>query len=642
MSAKTRTKAKSHAVRSLPRKPASSSSYWLPCAWAGVLVLMALIAYAHAIGCGFIWDDDYYVEANETLRSFDGLRRIWCEPGAVPQYYPLVHTTFWVEYRLWGLHPAGYHLVNVLLHAAAAVLLWRLLARLGLPGAWLAAAIFAVHPVEVESVAWITERKNVLSAVFALAAILAYLQFSHSGTKSDDASPSMATPRWRAYVVAFVLFVAALLSKTVTVSVPAVLLVILWWKRGQIPWRDLALLVPFFIIGIALALVTVRMEKNTVGAVGAAWDLSLVGRCLVAGRALWFYAGKLLWPVGLNFFYPHWDINAHDPWQYVYPAAALAVLTGLWLARGRVGRGPLAAVLIFAGVLVPALGFFDVYPFRYSFVADHFQYHASMALIALAAAIATIGWRRMAGSSRWPGSLTAAAVLIVLSVLTWQRTFVYDDQMKLFTDVVARDPKSWIGHNNLGTLYLQKDVPQGIAHLSIALQLQPTYTETHVAFAAALAEMGECQRAIEMLERALAVPDAPPSRRALAYNSLAWILATCGDERPRDSRRAVEMAEEAVRLAPDAGALQGTLGAALYRAGDLSRATEALEKSIRANGGYSVDRFFLAMINERLERHDEARRLYQEGVAWRQQHGPQSAEALRIEAEAAKVVGRAP
>jgi tetratricopeptide (TPR) repeat protein len=642
MSAKTRTKAKSNAARSVPRKDADSPSYWLPWAWAGVLLLFALIAYSHAIGCGFIWDDDYYVEANETLHSIDGLRRIWFEPGAVPQYYPLVHTTFWVEYHLWGLHPAGYHLVNVLLHATGAVLLWRLLARLGLPGAWLAAAIFAVHPVEVESVAWITERKNVLSAVFALAAILAYLQFSPPETVNDGATQPLTAPRWRAYFLAFVLFVAALLSKTVAVSVPAVLLVILWWKRGKISWRDLTLLGPFFVIGISLALVTVTMEKNTVGAVGAAWDLSFVGRCLVAGHALWFYAGKLLWPVGLNFFYPRWDINTHDLWQYVYPAAALAVLLGLWLARGRVGRGPLAAVLIFAGVLVPALGFFNVYPFRYSFVADHFQYHASMALIALMAAIATIGWRRLGDSSRWLGALTAAAVLIVSGVLTWQRTFVYDDQLTLFTDVVARDPKSWIGHNNLGTLYLQKDVPQGIAHLSIALRLQPTYTETHIAFAAALAEIGECQRAIELLEQALAVPDVPQSRRALACNSLAWILATCRDERQRDPQRAVAMAEEAVHLAPDVGALQGTLGAALYRAGDLAKATEALEKSVKANGGYSADRFFLAMINEKLGNHEEALRFYREGVMWRQQHEPQSAEALRIEAEAAKAIRPTP
>ena len=276
----------------------------------------------------------------------------------------------------------------------------------------------------------------------------------------------------------------------------------------------------------------------------------------------------------------------HDPWQYLYPAAAVAVIVGLWFARARMGRGPLAAVLVFAGVLVPALGFFDVYPFRYSFVADHFQYHASMALIALATAGVTLGWRSIANdaSTGLLGPATATSVLAVLSVLTWQRTLVYDSQMTLFTDVVARDPDSWIGHNNLGTLYLQQDLAQAIVHLSAASQLNSTYTETHNALASALAEMGECGRAIDWLERALAVPErASPTQRALSYNNLAWILATCRDEQHRDPPRAVEMAEAAVRIAPDLGALQGTLGAALIGRGLLASGRSAGE--IHRHGG---------------------------------------------------------
>ncbi len=210
---------------------------WSLMAWGGLLVALVVATYWPTLSNQFIWDDDVYVENNVHLRSFAGLGQIWFKLGAVPQYYPLVHTTFWVEYHLWGLNPMGYHAVNMVLHAAAAVLVWRLLARLEVPGAWLAAALFAVHPVCVESVAWITERKNVLSLVLALGSLLAYLRFS---------PPQAARGPWAWYALALVLYVCALWSKTVTASVPAVLLVIYWWKRGTLPWQEFGRLSPFF------------------------------------------------------------------------------------------------------------------------------------------------------------------------------------------------------------------------------------------------------------------------------------------------------------------------------------------------------------------------------------------------------------
>ena len=242
---------------------------------------------------GFIWDDDDYVQDNLTLRSLAGLGQIWFQPGATRQYYPLVHTTYWLEYRLWDLNPTGYHVVNVILHALSAVLVWRLLIRLKVPGAWAAAALFALHPVHVESVAWITERKNTLSGAFYLSAAWAYLRYE------EARSP-------RLYWAALLLFAAALLSKTVTCTLPAALLLVLWWK-GQRPMRRTAVtLVPFFALGVAMSGVTVWMEKHSVGAWGPEWDLSLVERGLIAGRALWFYAAKLLVPLNLTFIYPRW------------------------------------------------------------------------------------------------------------------------------------------------------------------------------------------------------------------------------------------------------------------------------------------------------------------------------------------------
>jgi hypothetical protein len=265
------------------------------------------VAYLPATRGDFIWDDDAYVQNNETLRSGDGLRRIWLEIGATDQYYPLVHTTFWLEYRVWQLSPAGYRGVNILLHVVSVVLLWRLLRRLSVPGAWVAAALFGLHPVHVESVAWITERKNVLSGVFYLAAAFLYLRSAlPTGDRPGDRPPRRGVagegagggvPR-PVYVASLLLFACALLSKTVTASLPAALLLVLWWKRGRIGWGDARSLLPFFALGVALGSITIWMERHEVGAVGPEWDLSPVERLLIAGRALWFTPSPSSIPAG--------------------------------------------------------------------------------------------------------------------------------------------------------------------------------------------------------------------------------------------------------------------------------------------------------------------------------------------------------
>ena len=352
---------------------------------AAVLIAAVLAAYGPALRGGFVWDDPRYVTENPVLTEPSGLYRIWFDVGATVQYYPLVFTSFWIESRLWGLQPLGYHLVNVLLHAANAVLVWRVLRRLSVPGAWLAAGIFALHPVHVESVAWITERKNVLSGLFYLTALLAYLRFA-----PPDGEGSARGRPWRFYALAVGLFACALLSKTVTCSLPAAIALLLWWRRGRIGRSDALALLPLFAVGAALALTTIWLEKHNVGAQGQAWELSVVQRCLIAGRALWFYAGKLVWPLPLIFTYPKWQIDAGQWWQYLFPAGAVALPLGLWVLRRRIGKGPLVAALCFAGTLLPALGFVDVYPMRYSYVADHFQYLASIAPIALLVAVITM------------------------------------------------------------------------------------------------------------------------------------------------------------------------------------------------------------------------------------------------------------
>jgi tetratricopeptide (TPR) repeat protein len=522
---------------------------WKTFALGAGLLTLTLAAYLPATQAGFIWDDDGYVEKNPTLRTPDGFLQIWLEPGATPQYYPLVFSSFWVEYQWWDGRPRGYHVLNVLLHGAGAVLLWRVLRRLELPGAWFAAAIFALHPVHVESVAWITERKNVLSGLLFFAALLAYFRFS-----PPEESLPLKAGRWGWYALTGVLFLGALLSKTVTCSLPAVLVLLWWWKRGRLACRDWIALPPLLVVGAALALVTVWMEKHHVGAQGQDWSLSPVERCLVAGRALWFYAGKLVWPVDLTFIYPRWHIDSAAGWQYLFPLAAVAVMGMLWWARGRLGKGPLVAVLIFAGTLVPALGFFDVYPMRYSFVADHFQYLASAALITLA----TVGSARILSPPAWLGPAVGGAVLVVLGTLSWRQEAAYTDLPTLWSDTLQKDPDCWMAHYNLGKIYLERDEPEtAIEHFARAAALHPRLVEAQSGWEEALIKQGKVEEALPHLETALQINPRHPLIPTM-YVNLGVGLARQGQ-----LDQAIRQFESAVDLAPDNGKARYFLGVAL-------------------------------------------------------------------------------
>jgi len=341
----------------------------------------------------FVWDDDAWtLHLEKLLRDFSGLKAIWTNLTALQQYYPLTATTFWVDYHLWGFWTLPYHIENLFLHLAAVVLFWRLLTRLEVPGAWFACAIFALHPMMVESVGWITERKNVLSQVLFLAALLCYGRFTNYWRCEPDSQgqgPQPLRTQRRDYAWALLLFVGAYLAKATTFCLPAVLLLLCWWRRGRLSLRiDIVPSLPFFGAAIGFGVLTSWLERTHVGASGPEWDLSFLQRSFIAGRALWFYVGKLLWPTDLCFIYPKWQVNPHIAAQWLWPVLAVATVLALWAARKSIGRGPLTAVLFFAGSLFPLLGFMNGYFMRYSFVCDHWTYLPSLGLIALAAAFA--------------------------------------------------------------------------------------------------------------------------------------------------------------------------------------------------------------------------------------------------------------
>lgn len=377
---------------------------WQAAAPGFLIALLVFVAYLPALRGQFIWDDDFYITKNAALRSVSGLIRIWFVPGATPQYYPLVHTTFWLDYHLWGSHPMAYHLENVMLHAIGAILLWQLLRRLQVKGGWLGAALFALHPVCVESVAWITERKNTLSGVFFMLSMFAALEFwlpRKAAAAAADGKPSGTAVAifgpWKFYWFALALYLCALWSKTAVVGLPGVILVLVWWKRRRLVWKDGLLVLPFLALGMALSLITVSIERHYIVTASNAdeWRLSLLDRFLIAGRGFWFYLDKIFWPHPLMFLYPRWKIEAASWPGYAALGAIAVLLLILWWKRLTWARPVLVAGAYYVILLFPALGFINIYPFRYSFVADHFQYLATIGPLVLAAAGITLMLTRL-------------------------------------------------------------------------------------------------------------------------------------------------------------------------------------------------------------------------------------------------------
>jgi Flp pilus assembly protein TadD len=541
---------------------------------------------------GFVWDDDSYVTENLTLRTVDGLRQIWLAPDSTPQYYPLVFSSFWLEYRLWELNPAGYHVVNVLLHAISALLLWRLLRDLRVPGAWLAAAVFALHPVHVESVAWVTERKNVLSAVFYLGSAACLVRYFGLAGKDESGSPK----RWW-YGAGLLLFACALLGKTVTASLPAALLLVLWWKRGTVGRRDVGALAPFFALGLTMGLATVWLERHHVGAVGSEWDLTFVERTLVAGRAIWFYAGKLVWPRDLIFNYPRWTVDAAVWWQWIYPLGVTVAVVGLWCLRKRVGRAPLVGILFFCGTLFPALGFFDVYPFRYSFVADHFQYLASIGLTALLVGAVAGVTSKLSTRGRRAAALLGAAVIVSLGVQTWRQAHAYRDIETLWVTTLERNPRSWMAHVNLGKeLSDQGRFDQAVAHFAEATHIRPENDKAHYNLGLVLARQGRPGEAIESYSTAIRInPDHVEARV-----NLGNVLAGLGR-----FEEATAYYSEALRIMPGNAETHNNLANALAGQGRFDEAIEHYTEALRINPDYSAARHNLDVVEE-LQREAQA------------------------------------
>jgi len=574
---------------------------------------VTLVAYLPALLGQFVWDDDKYVTNNLLLRSLKGLWQIWFVPGATVQYYPLTFTSFWVDYHLWQLNPLGYHLINILLQALNAILLWTVLRRLDVPGAWLAAAIFAVHPVNVETVAWVTERKNLLAGFFYLSSALASLRFwlpnlaTAEGRATRVAETSAIGPgNWKFYWLALCLYLCALLAKTAAIALPGAILLVVWWKRGKMGWRELFPLAPFLAVGMAMGLLTVWVEKHFVQAVGSAWMFSFLERCLIAGRAVWFYLGKLVWPHPLIFFYPRWEIHAAQPLAYLPVLALMVVLFILWLNRKGWARPMLVALAYFLALLFPVLGFFNVYFIRYSFVADHFQYLAAIGPLTLAAAGISMTLGRFEKRSPFLKQVFCGMLLLILGVLTWQQCGMYTNLETLWRKTLAKNPDCWLAHNNLSTLLAnQGHIEEAMEHSQKAIQINPNDSEALNNLGVSLAATGRFDEAIENYYRAIQIK--PGFFKALNNLGLALVAQGRFDE-------AIENFHKAIQINPNHPNAFLNLGIALALSGRTKEAAAQFREALKLNPELAVAMNNLAWIlasnpNDELRNGAEAVRL---------------------------------
>jgi tetratricopeptide (TPR) repeat protein len=595
--------------------------------WALLLTALVFIAYARVFRAGFIWDDESHLTRNPAVIGPLGLKEIWTTTQAV--YYPLVLTTFWALHKLVGLNPLPYHLLNVFLHAASAILLWRILKRLQVRGAWLGAALWGLHPVMVQSVAWVTELKNTQSCVFYLLSVFFFLKWEdQGGAACRSLLRSTRDRRSAGFALSLLFFVLATLSKPSVVMLPVVLALCVWWRHRRIQWRDALALVPFLLISVLAAGWTIWEQRFHARAIGPDWAQTLPERLIIAGRAIWFYLGKLIWPYPLIFIYPRWEIHPAQMLAWLPLIGVLIALVVLWLARLQWGRAVFFAAAYYVISLFPVLGFFSVYFFRYSFVSDHFQYLASMGPLALAGAGIAVFAGRFSETAGKLGNNVAVArgklvltgslwgvLLLSLGFLTWWQTAEYRDLSTLYKAILEKNPGCWMAQYNLGiVLSEQGETDQAIDHYRHAIALRPDYAEAHYNLGRLLAEQGQFNDAIAHYEKAVEINPAD----AEAQNNLGATLFAIGrvDE-------AIVHYHKALERQPDYAEASCNLANALVAKGDLDHAITLYSACLAAMPDQAEAQYNLASALLRKGRTDEAIVHYQKAL----QLGPESADA---------------
>jgi protein O-mannosyl-transferase len=573
-----------------PLSGISDSSLPPPGALAGAVLIIAIvtIAYLPSLSGGFIWDDKSLITENNIIKASNGLYRLWCSTESA-DYWPATYTTFWIEWRLWGMNSAGYHVTNLIFHIIETLLIWIVLRRLSIPGAFLAAMIFALHPVNVESVSWIAQRKNTTAMLFFLLSILWYVKFllpaplrvAAKQTLPTDHRPLTTSssfilhPSSFWYCLSLAAFVLAMLGKGSTVVLPVLLLGIIWWLR-HLRIRDLWRTAPFFIITIVLGGVNVWFQRH--GADEMIRTTSFQERMLGAGSVVWFYLYKALLPIDLSFVYPQWRIDSANPLWWMPLVSVFAVTVVLWLYRKSWSRPFLFAWGFFCVALVPVMGLTDVYFMRYSLVADHYQHIAIIGVIALASAAWSTWYKSLITAANRAVLVIAIAAVGTLAFLTFQQTGLYRDEITLFQDALKKNPNSWLAHNNIGSILLDMDrVREASDHFQQALRGNPDFFETHNNLGNVFLRTGRLPEAIESYKHAIRLNPG----FAKAYYNLGLVLIEAGS-----TGEAIKSFEQALHLDPDLYVVHNRLGNILLDAGRLPEAIDRFQQALASKPDY--------------------------------------------------------
>jgi tetratricopeptide (TPR) repeat protein len=588
-------------------------------AGAVLIAVAAFIAYLPCITGEFVFDDDLLLTNNPLVAAPDGLYRLWCTNEA-PEYYPASYTTNWIEWRLWQMNPAGYHATNLILHVAEALLIWIVLRKLSIPGAFLAALIFAVHPVNVESVAWIAQRRNIIAMLFFLLSILWYFKASMPTSSVGMAPARSHGGPWERektfssfilhpssfhfwYWLSLAVFVLAMLGKGSAAVLPALLLGIVWWLR-PLRRQDLLRALPFF--AVAAALTAVNVWFQTRGTEVVIRNAGFTDRLVGAGCAVWFYLYKALLPLDLAFVYPPWHIEAGNPLWWLPLLAALAVTAVLWRYRTGWSRPLLFAWGFFCVALAPVLGFVDVGFMQYSLVADHYQHIAIIGAIALASAGFLAWQKRTQGLVRRAAPVVAVAAAGALTFLTCRQSECYQDNITLYETTLAANPECWMAHNNLGVnLARAGQLPAAMDHYRQALRLKDNYPEAHNNLGNALVRLGRPDEAVEQYRQALRLQSDYPE----AYDNLLNALAMTG--RPEE---AIEYYTQALRSNSDNPKIHLKLGNVFAHAGRQAEAIEHYQRAVALAPEFAEAHVNLGNALTRTGRLDEAIDHYQQAL----------------------------
>ncbi len=570
------------------------------------IVAVTALVYWPALRGNFVWDDEQLITGNPLLRNASGLVEIWTG-GRTADFFPLTNTVFWIEWHLFGNNPAGFHIVNIILQAVDALLVWLVLSRLKIPGAWLAGLIFAIHPINAESVAWISELKNVLSLFFALLSGFCFLE-------TED---RQFLSRAAAYAASLFFFVFALLSKSQVVFLPVVLLLFAWWRSGglnSVQFRREAIRTwPFFATAIILGLITVWFQNRGIGEEEILAG-SLGRRLANAGMAVWWYAAKVFAPAKLSAIYSPWRFDQPRMFEWLPLLALILLLVALWLLDNRPARALFFALSSFVIALAPVLGFFRMAYLRSgTLVADHFVYFASIPFIALAAAVISILWGRADRAGRPVIAAGVIIALFMLGVSTITRAGVFRDESTLWSDTLNKNPDAWQAHVRLGQLlFNQQQFAAALPHLQRAVELKPDLPDNRNLLGLDFCRLERFEEGIAEYRAALRLKEAQQNISGVATirTNLANALTISGNnltlgsrEITPDARQRYEEAiaeyDKALQLEPQQPAIHRNLGILLARLGRYDEAEAHLRTTLEISPNEPVARELLEEIEAR-------------------------------------------